>query len=192
MNDKELLKLVQADLDDARKVKDGIDTYVSRMRNIYEGRTEEKVDRGSNFVSREAFKQIEWVKAQLKNPFISNDTIARMAASGVSDREFAIQTEEVANHYYIKKFNRYNFTSDMLNILLIEGTLITRTGWEYKGVTTSVQVPVVDEMGNQVDVTTVEKEVPVVNKPTAVVVRNEDVYIDPTAYEEKDIQFLIL
>jgi len=195
MNEKKVLEALRTDLDDARKVKDTVDVYISRMRNIYEGRTEEKKERGSNYISREAFKQIEWVKAQLKNPFISNDTIARLNPDGRSDRDFSIQTEKLINFYYTKKFDRYNYTTDAFSVLLIEGTLVTRTGWDYLGEETEIEVPITDVDANGQPIvigsTQVTKEIPIINNPTATVVKNEDIFIDPTANEQDDIQFVI-
>jgi len=191
INKKKILANLKSDLREAKRVTEDIISYVSEMRNTYEGIVISEESKGSNYVSRDAFKQIEWVKSQLKNPFISNDTIVRFAESKANSGAFSKQTEEAINFFYTKEFNRYNFTTDMINVLLIEGTVIVRTGWEYSGEVVERIEQILSIDGQLVDEVTVEEEVAIVNRPTASVVRPEDVFIDPTAYESSDIQFLI-
>jgi hypothetical protein len=197
MDKLKILNDLKADLEEAQKVKTITDTYISNMRNIYEGKVKEEKNYGSNFISREAFKQVEWTKTQLKNPFISNDTIIRLTGSGGSQNDmFAIQSERLLNYFFTKKFDRYNFMTDLLSVLLIEGTVIVRTGWEYYGEVKNVEVPIFDidpetQQQIQVGVTTVEKEIPIVNKPTAEIVKNDNIYLDPTAFDTKELSFLV-
>jgi len=193
MSHEEQLKIVDTlskDLRDCLPVKTEIDKYVSDMRDIYEGRLDTKTG-VSNYISRDVFKQIEWAKAQYKNPFISNDTIVRLQPNAMSKRDQTVQTEKLVNHFYIKKFDRYNFMTDYLDALLIDGTTVIRTGWDYESETKIVQEEVKDPLTNQViDIAETEVEVPIVNVPTSELYKIENCFIDPTATKNSEITFI--
>ena len=194
MNNNEILSKLKQDLETSQSIKTIHDDYVSKMRNLYEGNLT-KPEYGSSFVSREIFKQVEWAITQLKNPFISNDTIVRLTANDASVELFTLQSERLLNYMFTKQFDRYNFMTDALKVLLIEGTVIVRTSWEYIGKETEVNEPVIelDSNGNPIisGSVKVNKEIPIINKPTATVVKTGNVFIDPTAYDTKDIQYVI-
>ena len=93
-------------------------------------------------------------------------------------------------------FDRFNFTSQCVRTLVIDGTCVVKTGWEYNEDVriTSVEKEVnsINEYGNIAldretgmpiteKVNELEEQLVVVdNKPTALLCRNEDIYIDPT------------
>ena len=195
MNEQQILSELQKDYDNAKIIKQENDEYINKMRNVYEGRLDAP-EYGSSFVDRQAFKQVEWFVSQTKNPFISNDSIVRLTSLDQQQEMFTIQSEKLLNHMFVKKFDRYNFVTDLLKVLAIEGTVIVRTGWEYVGSEKEIDQPIVQQDPNtaqpvQVGSVKVTKEIPVINRPTATIVKNEDIYIDPTAYDVKDIQFII-
>ena len=84
-----------------------------------------------------------------------------------------------------------------IKVLDQEGTCVVQTGWEYQDEEIEVEVPIIQINpfdGSQYQAgTTTEKQIRVlVNKPTAKVCRNEDVFIDPTCQDNIDnAQFII-
>ena len=197
MTDRKILELYKKDLEEAQPVKTVQNEYVSNMINIYKGDVQYTKVKGSTFVSKEVFKQVEWAKAQYKHPFVSNDTIVRLAPQlGSGNVEFSQQSEALMNYFYIKKFNRYNFMTDALHTLLVEGTLVVRTGWEYDGEMRQIEVPIVGQdpnSGEQIQLGSqiVNKEVPIVNKPTASIVKADNIFIDPTATTMEEVQYIV-
>jgi len=199
MNEKKILELLKQDFQEAKKLRYELDDYIDRMIKIYKGENLPKNKNGSNFISKEVRKQVEWYKSQVKNPFVSNDEIVSLvptlSAKNHDHVKFAKQTEKLINYFFTKKFDRYNFITNLLHTQAVEGTVVIRTGWEYSGVEKEIEENIVEtnENGEPVIVGSVKikTEVPVVNKPTATVCRNEDIFIDPTAFENNQIQFII-
>jgi hypothetical protein len=99
------------------------------------------------------------------------------------------------NTQFCRKFPRYNFINKATRVLATEGTLVIQTGWDYEDIDIDEEVEVVkiDEYGEQyvaLEMQTVTKVLK--NQPTAVVCRNEDVYLDPTCMDDMDkCQFVI-
>jgi len=196
MDKQKILKDLQKRLEESKLIKYTYDDYITEMRNIYEGKSKTKNNKpGSTYVSREAFKQVEWFVAQLKNPFISNDTIVRLTAKTAQLDDFATQSERLINYFFTKDFNRYNFITDLLKVLAIEGTAIIRIGWEYKSREIEVEEPIHQQLPNgeiiQSGSVKVMKEIPIVNRPTATLVKNEDIFLDPTARNSEELNYII-
>ena len=200
MNEKKILDSLKKDLQEASGLRIQLDEYINRMRKIYKGENLPKNKRGSNFVAKEVRKQVKWFKSQAKNPFISNDEIVSLQPSlstkSFNSEKFAEQTEKLVNYHFTKKFDRYNFIDKLLHVIAVEGTVVIRTGWEYKGIEKEVEEDVIEinpETGEPIVVgsVTVKKEIPLVNKPTATICKNEDIFIDPTASDTREIQYII-
>jgi len=200
MDERKILSSLKNDFQEAQKLRFQLDDYINTMRKIYKGENLPKNKRGSNFISKEVRKQVKWFKSQAKNPFVSNDEIVTLqptlSSKNHNHRLFAEQTEKLVNYHFTKKFDRYNFIDKLLHVLAVEGTVVIRTGWEYKGIVKEVEETVYEiepSTGQQIPVGSVivEKEIPLVNKPTATICKNEDIFIDPTAFDNKEIQFII-
>ena len=83
-----------------------------------------------------------------------------------------------------------------LKVLATEGTLVIQTGWDYEDEEIETMVDKVVNhpiTGEEIIVTSKEKVTKVKrNQPTAVVCRNEDIYLDPTCMDDMDkCQFVI-
>ena len=194
VNDEELFRLVQADLKLSTTFKNEADEYMSKMRAIYNGTSYKKNKYRSNFVAREAYTQIEWLKSQLKNPFVANKAIVRLSPEGKSDRPFDEQTETLLNYMYTNKFDKYNFVTDLIDVLAVEGTAVIKTGWDYEGKTIKENTKIIDPHSEEpkvLDVVPIEREVAIVNNPTSTLCRNIDIFIDPTAHNNNNIQFIV-
>ena len=152
-------------------------------------------DGKSKIVSRDIKKQLEWVLPSITDPFLSSQDVFKCTPVTYEDAPAAKQNELLLNTQFVRKFNRYSFINKACRVLVTEGTLIVQTGWDYKDEIVEVEKKViaVDEYGQEYVTTELVEEVNVlVNQPTAIVCRNEDVYIDPTCMDDMDkCQFVI-
>ena len=149
----------------------------------------------SAIVSKDIKRQLEWQLPSLADPFLSSSDVIRCNPVTYEDVESARQNELLLNTQFCRKFPRYNFIMKALRVLATEGTVVIQTGWDYEDEEHEVNVDVVayDEYGNETIETSVEKVTRVLrNQPTAIVCRNEDVFIDPTCMDNMDkCQFVI-
>jgi len=206
INQTELLNKLKKDLEETEATHQTVIEYVTKTRQLYEGNVNIKQDDDlSKFISKEVFKQVEWAKTQYKYPFVSNDEpISIQASHDEYDTYFGHQSAILLNYFFTKKFNRFNFITDLIHTACVEGNVIIRTGWEYQGkiikvkkqIETPLQLPTDTQLPNveqitQIQEIEVEEEIPIVNKPTAEIVKIDDIYIDPTAKNIDDIQYII-
>lgn len=155
-----------------------------------------EVDGKSKIVSKEIKKISDQLISELSDPFINTPDIVRCEANTPSSIQSAIANEIVLNTQFCRMFDRFNFISKCVRTLVIDGTCIIKTGWEYNEDVRLTQIEkeitVENEYGNiQLDKETglpitqkinelEERLIVIDNKPTAMLCRNEDIYIDPT------------
>jgi len=193
----ELLSALKADLKSADFLKRDQDALISKWKAEYNGELYgNEVEGKSKIVSRDIKKQSEWQHATIVDPFVSTSKIIKCVPITYEDKEAARQNELLLNTQFCRKFNRFNFITKAVKIFDREGTVVVQTGWDYedKEVTKTVEMVVTDEFGQE---TIVEEEVTetviIKNQPTAVVRRNEDVYIDSTCQDDLDnAQFIAI
>lgn len=198
MKKSEVLKIAKADLKAAEPLRKELDSKIEVWKREYNGEPygNERKNR-SAIVSRDIKKQSEWQHASLIDPFVSNATIISASPVTAEDAESAQSNEIVLNTQFCRLFNRYSFMTKFVKVLDQEGTAIIMTGWDYKDEVQEVEVPIIqlDPMtGQEVVVgTTLEQQTVILkNQPTAKVVRNEDVFVDPTCQDDIDnAQFFI-
>ena len=149
----------------------------------------------SAIVSKDIKRQLEWQLPSLADPFLSTSDVIKCNPVTFEDVKPALQNELLLNTQFCRKFPRYNFIMKALRVLATEGTVVIQTGWDYEDteVETNVEVVTYDDFGNETIETTVEKVTKIIrNQPTAVVCRNEDIFIDPTCMDNMDkCQFVI-
>lgn len=154
-----------------------------------------EVDGKSKIVSKDIRKQLEWLIPSITDPFLSSNDVIKCSPVTYEDVEAAKQNELLLNTQFCRKFPRYNFINKATRVLATEGTLVIQTGWDYEDVDVDEEVEVVkvDEFGMQYIATEMQTVTKVIkNQPTAVVCRNEDVYLDPTCMDDMDkCQFVI-
>ena len=154
-----------------------------------------EVDGKSKIVSKDIRKQLEWLIPSITDPFLSSTDVIKCNPVTYEDVKAAEQNELLLNTQFCRKFPRYNFINKATRVLATEGTLVIQTGWDYEDIDIDEEVEVVkvDEYGQQyvaLEMQTVTKVLK--NQPTAVVCRNEDVYLDPTCMDDMDkCQFVI-
>ena len=199
INKKQLLRSLKQDFKSAETARKEQDAKIDRWKSATFGKPYGNEQKGkSQIVSRDIHKQNEWLHPSLLDPFVSSDDIVKVTPVTWEDKPSAKQSELLLNYQFCRQFDRYNFMSKALKVASQEGTVIVQCGWEYEDeeVETEVERIDVDQLGNEYIVegefeTLVETRI-LVNKPTAIVCRNEDVYIDPTCMDDMDkCQFVI-
>jgi len=150
----------------------------------------------SSIVSKDIKRQLEWLIPSMVDPFLGTPDVIKCNPVTAEDVESARQNELVLNTQFTRKFDRYNFITRAARVLATEGTCIVQTGWDYQDerVKEEVDVIAINPMTGKHEVakTEVESTKVIVNKPTAHVCRNEDVFVDPTCMGDMDkAQFVI-
>lgn len=212
-----LLNTLKADLTASKNLRQALDTKIATWKREYNGEPygNEQENR-SKIVSRDIKKQSEWQHAALIEPFVSTPDIVKANPVTAEDSEIAPKIEILLNTQFCRQFHRYNFMTKALKVLDQEGTVVVRTGWEYVEDTVeelkevekpnpefimyqqAIQQDLADpSILEQIQPTIVEKirvrrTKPVKNHPTAMICRNEDIFIDPTCQDDMDkCQFVI-
>jgi len=198
MNKKKILQALKADFKAAETYHDDIQGKIDTWIDWHDGKPYGNERKGkSAIVTRDIKKQSEWQHASIIDPFVSDSKIIKCIPITAEDVQSAKQNELVLNTQFCRQFNRFSFMTKAVKVLDREGTVVIQTGWDYKDTEVEVEVPVieVDPMTGQEVIVGYEIEMQtkvLVNKPTATVCRNEDIYIDPTCQDDMDnCQFVI-
>ena len=197
INKSELLNKLKSDMKAADILRLEWFNKISDYRNQTFGRPYGNEIKGkSQIVSQDIRKQLEWMIPSLADPFLSTPDIIKCNPITWEDVPSARQNELLLNTQFCRKFPRYNFLMKSLKVLAMEGTLVVQTGWDYEDeeVEEMVETVVIDpETGEEMIIMAKQKVTKVKkNQPTAVVCRNEDIYIDPTCMDNMDkCQFVI-
>lgn len=196
INHSKLLQAFKADLKAAEPLKAQNDAKIREWKDAYDGKPYgNEVAGKSAIVSRDIKRQSEWQHASIVDPFVSTTEIIKCHPITFEDKEAARQNELLLNTQFCRKFDRFNFVSKAVKVADTEGTLVVQTGWDYEDeeVDVEAEVVTVDKFGNQhVVVEMVKDRVVLKNQPTAIICRNEDIYLDPTCMGDIDkAQFVI-
>ena len=196
INKNELLKALKADKKEAERLQR--DWFIKREGWIAETYAKEygnEEDGKSKIVSADIKKQLEWILPGITDPFLSGAEVIKCSPVTFEDTHAARQNELLLNTQFCRKFPRYNFIMKAVRVLATEGTVVIQTGWDYQEEVVEEKIEVVesDDFGNEEikikkeNITKILK-----NQPTAVVCRNEDIFIDPTCMDNMDnCQFVI-
>ena len=214
---RKLLNDLKADFTAAKELRSELDTKIRKWKSEYNSELYgNEVEGKSKLVSKDIKKQSEWLLPGLLEPFVSTPDIIKASPVTPEDAEAAPKIEVLLNTQFCRQFNRYNFMTKALKVLDQEGTVVIRTGWELGEKSVEImeekEVPnpqlqqavalaqqgLIDPRAlNQFPQTIKQqvktlKTIAVKNRPTAMVCRNEDVFIDPTCQDDMDnCQFVI-
>ena len=197
INKKEILQAFQSDYKEAERHQQEWsikrEEWISESFGNQYGNEEEGK---SKIVSKDIAKQINWMLPSLADPFLSSSTVIKCNPITAEDAPSARQNEILLNAQFCRKFPRYNFIMKALRVLVTEGTAVIQTGWEYADEEVEVEAETisVDPITGEefVEVTEVTETRILLNQPTAIVCRNEDIFIDPTCMDDMDkCQFVI-
>ena len=198
-----------------------IDDYLSHYHctnNLYTQTNENS----SKIISRDIKKYIEWFHSSLLDSFTSTQDIIKVNPKNAMSVDSARNAEAILNMQFCRQNNRYDFISKALKVLCIEGTCIVKTGWDFQlgerdivyyeeepdisndlleeGLIGGIQLDknIINTMiqDGSIPMKQTKKservEIPIVNKPTAKVVNNKDIFLDPTCNGDIDnMQFII-
>ena len=196
INKSEILKNLKADMKEAERLQR--EWFIKREE--WSSQTEgapygNEVDGKSKIVSKDIKKQREWMIPSITDPFLSTSDVIKCNPVTYEDAKAARQNELLLNTQFCRKFNRYNFIMKATKVLVTEGSVVIQTGWDYEEeeVEAEVEVINVDKNGMEFVDTEISMQTNVIrNQPTAVVCRNEDIFIDPTCMDDMDkCQFVI-
>ena len=196
INKNEILKNLKADMKEAERLQREWfikrEEWSSQTKGAPYGN---EVDGKSKIVSKDIKKQLEWMLPSITDPFLSTSDVIKCNPVTYEDGKSARQNELLLNTQFCRKFNRYNFIMKATKVLVTEGSVVIQTGWDYEEeeVEAEVEVISVDENGMEFVDTEISMQTNVIrNQPTAVVCRNEDIFIDPTCMDDMDkCQFVI-
>lgn len=206
----EVLKALQSDYEKSKAYNEAWHKKIEKWTNEYMGRPygNEK-DGKSKIVTRDIKKHSEWLQASIIDPFTSTPDIIKCNPTNRESIQLARNAELILNQQFCRQFNRYNFFKRALKIMDVEGTVVIKTGWDFleeeREVVKTELVPVLDPMSQQVviDPTTqqpmvqemkykAKEKVRLIDKPTASVVRNQDIYVDPSCMGDfENMQFIV-
>ena len=196
INKSEILKNLKADMKEAERLQR--EWFIKREE--WSSQTEgapygNEVEGKSKIVSKDIKKQREWMIPSITDPFLSTSDVIKCNPVTYEDAKAARQNELLLNTQFCRKFNRYNFIMKATKVLVTEGSVVIQTGWDYEEeeVEAEVEVINVDENGMEFVDTEISMQTNVIrNQPTAVVCRNEDIFIDPTCMDDMEkCQFVI-
>lgn len=204
-----VLKALQGDYELSKSYNNKWHNLIDEWTDEYMGKPygNEK-DGKSKIVTRDIKKHSEWLQASILDPFVSTPDIIKCSPTNIESIKLAKNAEMILNQQFCRQFNRYNFLSRALKVMDIEGTCIIKTGWEFleeeREVFEKQFIPMVDEFGNpiinemdgqpilQEVKIKVKKKVRIIDKPTAEVVRNKDIFLDPRCMGNfENMQFII-
>lgn len=196
INKNEILKNLKADMKEAERLQREWfikrEEWSSQTKGAPYGN---EVDGKSKIVSKDIKKQLEWMLPSITDPFLSTSDVIKCNPVTYEDAKAARQNELLLNTQFCRKFNRYNFIMKATKVLVTEGSVVIQTGWDYEEEEVEAEVEVVntDENGREFVDTEISMQTNVIrNQPTAVVCRNEDIFIDPTCMDDMDkCQFVI-
>ena len=212
MKNSEVLAILKSDYSSTQSFKSEIDSKRETWVKEYNAEPYGNEKKGrSTIVSQDIRKQNEWQFPSLMEPFVSSPTIVQATPVTYEDEPGAKQAELLLNYQFTRGFKRYFFMSQLIKVFQREGTAVIRTGWDFKEETVKEMVPV--QVPVEIDPALVEEAVrrgmnferpyetvmqeqevtrTVINRPTAEVVDNVDVFIDPTCRGDiSEAQFVI-
>jgi len=195
MNKNAILRGMKADLSHAEASRKEQDAKILEWKNGFNGEPYGNEVKGkSSIVSRDIKKQDEWLHPSILDPFVSTPDIVKVSPITAEDVHKARQSELLLNYQFCRDFPRFSFMTKALKVLSQEGTLVIQTGWEYKDEKVEEEVQAVEIVDGYETIVnkTIETTKIILNRPTAVVCRNRDIFIDPTCMDNMDnCQFVI-
>ena len=200
---KDAFKSFKNDYKNAKKAKINIDKLITEWNDLYYGIATKSDDTRSKIVMKEIAKQIEWQKPNITEPFLSTSHPVRIENTGltVSGKHM----ERYLNSHFTSDFDRDSFINQATDVLLREGTLWTRSGWDFQEEQKKEHLTItMNEMllrdedplslkkndDGTFDVIYAKSKIKV-NAPSGRVCRNEHCFPDPGARDKTELRFFI-
>lgn len=192
----------------AKSAKTTIDKLMVEWNDLYYGKVKkDTTDNKSKMVMKEIAKQIEWQKPNIMEPFTATSNPIRI--NSIKSSNIGRVLEKYTNYQFTQEFDRETFMDQLTDVLLREGTVWVKTGWELEEEEVVERIPSMTM--EDVMLRTSNGEQPqsissnedgtfkviyrsvknIKNKPTTEVCRNEHIFPDPSARTDKDCRFII-
>ena len=91
-----------------------------------------KIKGRSTLVPKLIRKQAEWRYAALSEPFLSNEDIFQTSPITFEDKDAAIQNGLILNNQFNTQIDKVAFIDEYVRTAVDEGTVVVRTGWNFK------------------------------------------------------------
>lgn len=207
MKDEQLLQIVKRDLENAKEAKKEINEKIVEWRKLYSGDAD-KIEGRSNYVSKDAKKNIHWYIPSALKPFLSTDEMVEAIPQSADDVQRAQSQSMLLNYQFNNEFDRFTFIRQSIFIMASEGTVIARTGWEkeeedieqkFNGLTYE-EVSVLEQNAVSIEATQgvdglfsgmFKTKRIVIDRPTAEIIKNEDFFIAPDAMSIDKADYVI-
>jgi len=206
--EKKAFEDLRHDYKKAKNAKSTIDKLIVEWNDLYYGKTKkDSNDNKSKMVMKEIAKQIEWQKPNIMEPFTGTSNPIR--TNSIKSSSIGRVLEKYTNYQFTQEFDRETFMDQLTDVLLREGTVWVKTGWELEEEEVVERIPSMTM--EDVMLRTSNGEQPqsissnedgtfkviyrsvknIKNKPTTEVCRNEHIFPDPSARTDKDCRFII-
>lgn len=206
--EKKAFENLRHDYKRAKSAKTTIDKLIVEWNDLYYGKVSKTSDDNkSKMVMKEIAKQIEWQKPNIMEPFTATSNPIRTRS--IKDSHIGKVLEKYTNYQFTEEFDRETFMDQLTDVLLREGTVWIKVGWELEeeevvernAEMSMDEVMARSENGEQPQSISANKDGTfkvvyrsvknIKNKPTAEVCRNEHIFPDPSARTDKDCRFII-
>jgi len=206
INQDEMLEIIEHDLSKSRPYHDDVMADIDRWMKEYHGEPYGNEEPGrAEIVWKLIKKQGESLISNIIKPFSGNYDIVELTPITEADVYKTKINEKLINHFWNKEFEPLHFLKTLGKVMVPEGTVFIRVGWEHEVKEKRTKIPLeafTDEMRERLgsrgaEFNEVDGEIEIIvrkilsNKPTAKVVRNEDIYVDPTADSLEEAKFII-
>lgn len=220
MNKDEALKVILSDIKQAKDAKGEIDEKIEQWLKEYEGEPYGGEQKGrSKIVVKDIKKAVEWFIPNAVGPFVDKNKIVKLEGITGDDVEPAKIHERLLNYQFNRKFDKYNFAHSMMGVGSKEGSTVLMAGWAYEEEETIERhenvpyefIQQLEQEGVEYKIIQNEdededwegeikpgetfnikvKRIKVLkNHPTAEVVRNGNVFPDPSTDNQDDLSFV--
>jgi len=188
---KTLLNNIKQDLDDAKNSKTEIENKITKWRKYYNAEPlGNEVDGKSKYISKDIKKLLKWQLPIIMEPFVNTPEIVRCQGTTAQTVKTEKVKEKLLNYWFCRNFDRYNFMKKALKISQKESICVVQTGWNYKTETQVVEQQIQQPDGSII-MQEIKQEIPIINEPTAKIIKFENVFIDPRC-DGEDPEFVII
>lgn len=139
------LKQLKQDYEDSRSTHSAQVSQINEWLDhlfIRDGAKLKPADNRSSVQPKLIRKQAEWRYANLSEPFLSSPDIFNVKPVTWEDRDAARQNSLVLNHQMNNRLDKQLFIDNMVRAAVDEGTVIIKTGWEYRTETVTETYPI--------------------------------------------------
>jgi len=204
MNRDSIFKILREDYAAAKRAKIEIDKLHREWNDLYYGKSEiNSKKKGKKTLLKETAKLIELQKPNITEPFLSSLNPIKVTKAGRVAS--ASEVEAYANQVFCGEIDREALIEDLVDILLREGTVWLRSGWKRQEIIKTVNRVVsmdeilemnidpkeINEIEPDVFEIEVEEKQVLKNHPSSRVCRNANIFPDPAARQENEMNFCI-